>query len=73
MDFIVQLPKSSNKSIIMVVIDYLSKYAHLCYLKHPFTSSKVDHMFMDNILKIHGMPHYIVCDRDPTFTHKFWK
>jgi hypothetical protein len=33
MDFIVGLPKSSNKSIIMVVIDRLSKYAHLCALQ----------------------------------------
>jgi hypothetical protein len=30
MDFIVGLPKSGNKSIIMVVFDRLSKYAHLC-------------------------------------------
>jgi hypothetical protein len=28
MDFIVVLPKSGNKSIIMVVVDHLSKYAH---------------------------------------------
>jgi hypothetical protein len=26
MDFIVGLPKSSNKFVIMVVVDYLSKY-----------------------------------------------
>jgi hypothetical protein len=28
MDFIVGLPKSSNKYVIMVVVDHLSKYAH---------------------------------------------
>ena len=28
MDFIVGLPKSGNKSIIMIVVDCLSKYAH---------------------------------------------
>jgi hypothetical protein len=32
MEFIVKLPKSGNKSIIMVVVDHLSKYAHLCAL-----------------------------------------
>jgi hypothetical protein len=36
MDFIVGLPKSGNKSVIMVVVDHLSKYAHLCALQHPF-------------------------------------
>jgi hypothetical protein len=37
MDFIVGLPKSGNKSVIMVVIDHISKYAHFCSLQHPFT------------------------------------
>jgi hypothetical protein len=36
MDFIVGLPKSGNKSIIMVVVDHISKYAHFCALQHPF-------------------------------------
>jgi hypothetical protein len=34
MDFITGLPKSGNKSIIMVVVDRLSKYAHLYYLQN---------------------------------------
>jgi hypothetical protein len=47
MDFIVGLPKSGNKSVIMVVVDRLSKYAHLCSLQHPFTTSIVAQIFMD--------------------------
>jgi hypothetical protein len=73
MDFIVGLPKSGNKSVIMVVVDHLSKYAHLCALQHPFTASTVAQIFMDNIFKLHGMPHSIVSDRDPTFTNNFWQ
>jgi hypothetical protein len=73
MDFIVGLPKSGNKSVIMVVIDRLSKYAHLCALQHPFTASTVAQLFMDHIFKLHGMPHSIVSDRDPTFTNNFWQ
>jgi hypothetical protein len=39
MDFITGLPKSGNKSFIMVVVvDRLSKYAHFCDLPHPFTT-----------------------------------
>ena len=60
MDFIKGLPRSGNKSVIMVVVDRLSKYAHLCALQHPFTSSTVAQFFMDNILKLHGMPHFII-------------
>jgi hypothetical protein len=72
MDFIVGLPKVGNKSIIMVVVDHLSKVAHFCALAHPFTPSSVAQAFMDKIFKLHGMPTSIVLDRDPTFTNKFW-
>jgi len=73
MDFITGLPKSGNKSIIMVVVDRLSKYAHFCALPHPFTPTLVAQAFMDQIFKLHGMPTSIVSDRDPTFTSNFWQ
>jgi hypothetical protein len=73
MDFIVGLPKSGNKLVIMVVADHLYKYAHLCVLEHPFTTSTMAQLFMDHIFKLHGMPHSIVSDRDPIFTSNFWK
>jgi hypothetical protein len=71
MDFIMGLPKSGNKSVIMVVVDHFSKYAHFCALQHPLIASIVAKIFMDNIFKLHGMPNSIVFDRDPTFTNNF--
>jgi hypothetical protein len=73
MDFISDLPKSGNKSVIMVVVDRLSKYSYLCALQHSFIASMVAQIFMDRLFKIHGMPHSIVSDRDPTFTRNFWQ
>jgi len=73
MYFIVGLPKSSNKSVIMVVIDHLSKYAHFCALQHPFKASTIAQVFMDNILKLYGMLQSIVTERDPIFTSNFWQ
>jgi hypothetical protein len=73
MDFITSLPKSGNKLVIMAVVDHLSKYAHLCSLQHPFTTSTVAQIFMDRVFKLHGMPHFIVSDRNPTFTSNFWQ
>ena len=35
MDFITGLPKSEGKSVIIVVGDILTKYAHFCALSHP--------------------------------------
>jgi hypothetical protein len=73
MDFIIDLCKLGNKSVIMVVVDRLSKYAHLCALQHPFIASTVAQIFMDQVFNLHGMPHSIAFDRDPTFTSNFWQ
>jgi hypothetical protein len=73
MDFIVGLLKLGNKSVIMVVVDHLSKYAHFCSLQHPFTTSNIAQIFMDQIFKLHGMPHSIVFYCDPAFTSNFWQ
>jgi hypothetical protein len=73
MYFIVGLLKLGNKLVIMVVVDCLSKYAHFCALQHPFTTSIVAQLFMDQVFKLHGMPHSFVSDCNPTFTSKFWQ
>jgi hypothetical protein len=73
MDFIVGLPKTGNKSVIMVLFDRLSKYAHFCALQHPFIASIVAKISMDQVLKLHGMPHSIISDHDPSFTSNFWQ
>jgi hypothetical protein len=62
MEFIVGLPKLGNKLVIMVVVDSLSKYAHFCALQHPFTTSTMAQIFMDNIFELHVMAHSIVSD-----------
>ena len=54
MDFITGLPKSEGKSVIIVVVDRLTKYAHFCALSHPFKASTVATTFVDIIQKLHG-------------------
>jgi hypothetical protein len=71
MDFIVGIFKYGNKSIIMVVVAFFSKYAHLYALQNPFKASTMAQVFMDNISKLHGIPHSIVFNRDPTFKINF--
>ena len=72
MDFITGLPKSEGKSVIMVVVDRLTKYAHFCALSHPFKASIASTAFVERIEKLHGNPKIIVSDRDPIFTGNFW-
>ena len=64
MDFIDGLPKSERYDVIYVVVDRQSKYAHFIPLKHPYTTASMTERFITNIVKLHGMPHSIVLDRD---------
>jgi hypothetical protein len=72
MDFITGLPKSEGKTVIMVVVDKLTKYAHFFSLSHPFKASTIAIAFMETIQKLHGVPKIIVSDRDLIFTGNFW-
>jgi len=73
MDFIEGLPKSGGKSVIFVIVDRLTKFAHFLSLSHPYTAKSVAAVFMDNIYSLYGMPLSIVSDRDAVFTSEFWK
>jgi len=71
MDFIIGLPKSEGKSVIMVIVDRLAKYAHFCALSHPFKASTVATAFLDTVQKLHGSPKITVSDIYPIFTGNF--
>lgn len=73
MDFIEDLPKSTRKDTIFVVVDCLSMYAHLFALSHPFTTVSIAQIFFDNIFKLHGLLKTIVSDQDKVFARPFWR
>lgn len=73
MDFIEGLPVSDGANSILVVVDRLTKYAHFLPLKHPFTAASVSKVFIDSMVKLHGVPATIISDRDKVFTSHFWR
>ncbi|KAL8128454.1 hypothetical protein V2J09_017609 [Rumex salicifolius] len=73
LDFIEGLPPSFCKHCILVVVDRLSKNAHFLALSHPYTALDVAQTYLDNVFKLHGMPHSLISDRDPTFLSEVWK
>jgi hypothetical protein len=73
LDFIEGSPKSQSFDTILMVIDKFSKYGHFLPMKHPFTALTVAKAFMDNIYKLHGLPQFIISDRDRIFTGELWR
>lgn len=73
MDFITGLPSVKYKTVIVVVIDRLSKYGHLGALPANYTSTGVAGFFISEIVRLHGVPRTITSDRDKVFQNRFWK
>lgn len=73
MDFITHLPcTDSGYDAVYVVVDRLSKLVHLIPTVGTATAADTARLFVDNIVKAHGLPLNIVSDRDSKFTSKFW-
>jgi hypothetical protein len=70
MDFIEGLPKVHGRSVILIVVDRLSKYAHFIPRSHPYTAASVARAFFDGVVRLHGYPSSIVSDLDPVFTSR---
>jgi len=58
MDLIIGLCKYEGKRVIVIMVDWMKKYAHFCTLSHPFKASNVTEAFMETIQKRHGIPDY---------------
>lgn len=73
LDFIDGLPRTQkgNESI-WVIVDRLTKSAHFIPVKATRTASSLAEIYMKDIVRLHGVPTSIFCDRDPIFTSQFW-
>jgi len=73
MDFVTCLPKTMfGHDAIWVIVDRLTKFAHFLPINIRFSLEKLSHLYIKEIIKLHGVPSSIISNRDPRFTSRFW-
>jgi len=62
----------AGKTQIMVVVDRLTKMAHLIGLHTNASAKDVADTFHREVRKLHGLPAEIILDMDARFSREFW-
>ena len=72
MDFIEQLPPSSNYSAILVISDRLTKQALFLPMTDNIMSEEVAQLYFKNVFSQHGVPVHITSDCGTKFVSHFF-
>jgi hypothetical protein len=74
MDFIVGLPNTSrHHDSIWVIVDRLTKTAHFLPVHSTHKTEKYVEIYIDQLVRLHGIPMTIVSDRGAPFVARFWE
>jgi hypothetical protein len=74
MDFIVGLPNTSrHHDSIWVTVDRLTKTAHFLPVHTTHRAEKYAEIYIDQIVRLHGIPRTTVSDRGTPFVTRFWE
>jgi len=65
------LPKSKGHDYLLVVIDHLTSQVHLIPTDTCVTSKEVTWLFLEEVVRLHGVPNSIMSDQDMKFTASF--
>ncbi|KAL5549630.1 hypothetical protein UlMin_004861 [Ulmus minor] len=65
--------RPGGHDVIWVVVDRLTKSAHFISIKTTFSLEQLADLYIQEIVRLHGVPKSIVSDRDARFTSKFWR
>ena len=72
MDFVSGLPLTQRKHDSgWVIVDRLTKSAHFIPVKIDYSLDRLVQLYMDEIVRLHGVPLSIMSDRDQRFTSRF--
>lgn len=72
MYFVTSLPKiEKGCDSIWVIVNRLTKSAHFILIKISYSLQKLEKLYIEKIVSLHGIPSSIVSNRDPRFTSRF--
>jgi hypothetical protein len=73
MDFVSGLPRGKRgNNAIWVIVDRLTKFALFLPVKMTDSVDKLAKIYVNEVVRLHGVPTLIVSDRDPRFTSCLW-
>ena len=73
MDFVLGLPRSpKGHDAIWVIVDRMKKSAYFLPIWMNYSLDQLAQLYVDEIMRLHGVPASIVSYRDPRFTSHFW-
>ena len=58
---------------IWVIVDRLTKSAYFLPIKNIYPLNRFARIYIEEIVKLHGVLASIVSNRDPRFTSYFWR
>ena len=72
-DFVMGLPRGKKgNDVIWVVMDRLTKSALFLPMKMTNLVDKLAKLYVDEVIRLHGVPVSIISDQDPRFTSRLW-
>jgi hypothetical protein len=72
-DFVMGLPRGKKgNDVIWVVMDRLTKSALFLPMKMTNSVDKLAKLYVDEVIRLHGVPVSIISDQDPRFTSRLW-
>ena len=74
MDFVSDFPLTQRKHEgVWVIVDRLTKFARFLPVRLDYSMDRLAELYVNEIVRLHGIALSIVSDRDPRFTSRFWK
>ena len=69
MDFVSGFLLTQQKhDSVWVIVDKLTKSAHFIQVRMDYSMDQLAELYVEEIVRLHGVPLSIMSDRDPRFT-----